>query len=256
MNPNYSETYSLSAVGEHCPGSLRRGLVKTSSSLLLMQSLLLLLHFPIQNAFYLPNTMKGIAAFVGLLYRWNISVVAKWFLLWAFYRLWYCLLRGESGSFTPDFSLWFPLWRANKNTSSRIWASSSKALRFWWMVLDHLKRPVNKAEPFRYMPSEPEPLWWSTDSQKYHCWHYCGASWETRAEAFLLYYFQLSLECAAVNTLFTNTFTSSSSLVPVWCWFTFVLKKDTVICAEMIGLSTVFSVLCCLRGQKTSYDDY
>lgn len=37
MNPNYSETYSLSAVGEHCPGSLRRGLVKTSSSLLLMQ---------------------------------------------------------------------------------------------------------------------------------------------------------------------------------------------------------------------------
>lgn len=37
MNPNYSETYSLSAVGEHCPGSLRRGLVKTRSSLLLMQ---------------------------------------------------------------------------------------------------------------------------------------------------------------------------------------------------------------------------
>lgn len=47
-----------------------------------------------------------------------------------------------------------------------------QAQRLWRLVLDHLKRPVNKAESFRYKPSECEPLQWSTDSQKYHCWQW------------------------------------------------------------------------------------
>lgn len=202
--------------------------------------------------------MKRIAAFIGLLHRWNVSVVTQWFLLWAFYRLWYCLLLTAQGDwkFHTRFLSLVPSVQSQQKHVLQDLSQPFKSAEILMDGVRHLKRHVNKAESFRYTPSEPEPLWWSTDSQKYHCWHYCGASWETRAEAFLLYYFQLSLECVAVNMLFTNTFTSSSSLVPVWCWLTFVLKKDTVICAEMIGFSTVFSVLCCLRGQKTSYDDY
>lgn len=95
------------------------------------------------------------------------------------------------------------------------------------MVLDHSKRPVNKAGSFRYMPSEPEPLWWSTDSQKYQCRHYCGVSRNTRGKPFYFsLLFSVLLGCVAINILVTNTFTSSDSLVSVYCCFTFVLETE------------------------------
>ena len=66
---------------------------------------------------------------VGVLHRWNLSVVPQFFLLWAFLLIGIssptrCAARVQVSHLT---SLCFPPWWANKNTSCRIWASSSSA---------------------------------------------------------------------------------------------------------------------------------
>lgn len=56
---------------------------------------------------------------------------------------------------------------ANENTSRRISAlQAHEGLQR--SALDHSKRPVNKVESFRYEPSEPEPLQWSTSHRRLH----------------------------------------------------------------------------------------
>lgn len=90
-------------------------------------------------------------------------------------------LRRQSGSFTPNFPLCFPSAESQQKHVLQDLSQALQAQRFWRLVLDHLKRPVNKAESFRYKPSESAPLQRGTDSQKYYCWQCCGTDRKTRS---------------------------------------------------------------------------
>ncbi len=157
-----------------------------------LNALLLLQHCSAQKCFLLPKPYEAHCSHpcVGLLRRWNLSVVEQSFLLWAFYWLWYCFQLTAQGEWKfHTFLLSVSLCGEPTKTSPPGSKPTLQAQRFWRLVLDHLKRPVNKAESFRYMPSESETLQRSTDSQRYHCWKCCGTNRKTRADAFSLSHF-------------------------------------------------------------------
>lgn len=140
------------------------------------------------NCFLLPKGCEARCsfAFVGLSHRWKLSVVPQWFLLWAFYRLWsspaHCTGRVEVSHLT---SLCVSVCGEPTKTRPPGSKPTLQAQRFWRLVLDHLKSPVNKAESFRYKPSESAALQRSTDSLKYHCWQYRGMKRKTSWSLFI-----------------------------------------------------------------------
>lgn len=112
-----------------------------------------------QNAFYYPNYYEAHCSFSFALMEFISSIRNVGFILivlTVILSLPDCAGRVKASHLTS---------LCEEPTKTR---PLSQLFRRRRLVLDHLKRPVNKAESFRYKPSESEPLQWSTDSQKYH----------------------------------------------------------------------------------------